>query len=147
MTATYDRMGIRFLYPENWEIVDEMVDAWPRMVSVQSPTGAFWSIAIHPAPADADQLADEALQAMQEEYDDLETEPIREDIAGLDAGGYDLQFYCLNLVVSMRLRTFQLGDHAILLMYQGEDRDFDRLERVFGAITASLFRTEDPAVS
>ena len=37
MTATYDRGGISFMYPENWSVMDEQLDTFPRSVSVQAP--------------------------------------------------------------------------------------------------------------
>ena len=47
MPAVYEKLGVRFLYPENWQITDEELDGWPQSVSVQSPGSAFWSLHVY----------------------------------------------------------------------------------------------------
>ena len=39
MPATYDKMGIRFLYPENWTLDEEDAVQGCKSVSVNSPKG------------------------------------------------------------------------------------------------------------
>jgi len=41
MPAVYENFGVRFLYPENWTITDEVDDGWPCSVTVQSEETAF----------------------------------------------------------------------------------------------------------
>jgi len=138
MTAVYDNSGIRFLYPENWKIDTEADPDWPESVSLQSPSGAFWSITVHPPDAAPDELNETVLQTMQEEYKDLEAEPVTEEIADTTATGYDMSFCCLDLLVAARLRTFFAAGRTFVLLCQAEDREFDQLEYVFRAITESL---------
>lgn len=140
MTATYDRSGTQFVYPESWTLADDTMDEIPRTISVLSPTGAFWSVDIHPFSVDAGQLLEDALTVMREEYPELESTKVTEDIEGASAFGYNLDFYCLDFVVQCRLRALQSGHATYLLTYQAEDRDFDQLQAVFQAITISLFR-------
>ena len=40
----YEKMGIRFLYPENWMLDEEEASSRLVSVTVYSPHGAFWSI-------------------------------------------------------------------------------------------------------
>ncbi|MEM7314205.1 MAG: hypothetical protein AAF497_13740 [Planctomycetota bacterium] len=140
MTATYDRAGLQFVYPESWTLADDTVDEVPRTVSVQSPTGAFWSVDIHPFSVNAEQLLEDALAVMREEYPELESVKVTEEIDGDSAFGFNLDFYCLDFVVQCRLRALQSGHATYLLTYQAEDRDFDQLENVFKAITFSMFQ-------
>ena len=57
MPAVYDKMGIRFLYPDNWALDEEDALQGNQSVSVYSPEGAFWSIVLHPKHADPAELA------------------------------------------------------------------------------------------
>ncbi len=141
MPATYDRAGLKFQYPENWEITDDTNDI-PRTISLQSPTGAFWSVDIHPFSVDADDLLEQTIAAMKAEYEDLEVDPVEEQTAGEPTSGYDLTFYCLDFLVASQLRCFKHGHALYALTYQAEDRDFDKLHDVFRAITTSMLSAE-----
>ena len=43
MSSQYQNFGVEFLYPENWEVVDEQLDELPHRVSVQSPGGGYFN--------------------------------------------------------------------------------------------------------
>lgn len=142
MTALYDRHGIQFLYPENWEVSEEQASDWPRSVNVQSPSGAFWSITMyrsHDAPAGL--VNEEVLRTMQQEYAELDAEPVTEELAGRETAGYDMNFYCLDLLISAGIRTCVIGAHTYLAMFQAEDREFQDMEEVFRAMTASVLKS------
>ena len=138
MIAHYEKSGIRFAYPENWSIVDEQLDEWPQVVSVQSPKGGYWDLKVFPAGIDPNRISDEALDAMRQEYADLESEPITEEIFGVTAVGYNLDFFCMDLLVTSRIRSFDVGTRTLLLICQAESREFDRQRLVYDAITKSL---------
>ena len=56
MPAVYDKMGIRFLYPDNWQLDEEEALHGDQSVTVYSPGGAFWSIVLHPRSTDPAEL-------------------------------------------------------------------------------------------
>lgn len=141
MPAQYSRHGLEFLYPENWTLVDDDANTIPRTVSIQAPSGAFWSLDIHPFGVRPADVADEFLRTLQAEYEDLEFEAIQETIAGEAAVGYDVHFYCLDFVVTAAVRGFRHGHATYVLTYQAEDREFDRLHPVFLAVTESMLRS------
>lgn len=141
-TATYERSGLHFLYPENWQLVEDNMDSIPRTIVIQSPDGAFWSVDIHPFSVSREELIETFVQAMKEEYPEIESHPITEEIEGREAVGFDLFFCCMDFVVTSRVRAFQEGHATYLLTYQAEDRDFEKLEVVFKAVTTSLIRSE-----
>lgn len=138
MTAHYENLGVSFLYPENWQIVDEEPDDWPRGVSVQSPEGGYWELKIYPSLTDRDQLVNEVLTAMRQEYEGLESDAVSEDIVDVPAVGYNLSFFCLDLLVISRVRSLDVGTRTYLLTCQAENREFEREGPVFDAITRSL---------
>ncbi len=139
MQGEYSKFGVRFLYPEDWLVVDEETNEWPRRVSVQSPNSGFWELQAYPARFQPDDLAQQTLQAFSEEYEEVESEPVSEPIMDHMATGYDLEFFCLDLLVTCQVRSFRLGGQTMLLIYQAESEEFELRHKVFEAITLSLF--------
>jgi hypothetical protein len=140
MAAIYDRLGIHFLYPENWTLSEDQLDPRFPSVTLSTPGGGFWLLQAHATSADPDALLAEVVGAMQQEYESLETEEVTERVGQFDAAGRDMNFYCLDLIVSARARCFRAGKRVLLVLYQAEQREFDELEPVFRAITLSLVK-------
>lgn len=138
MPAVYQSGGLRFLYPDNWILGDEDAHALPRTITVSAPSGAFWSVDIHPFSVDPEELLEQVVAAMRAEYADLEVESAEETIGEQASLGHDLLFSCLDFIVRSQLRALRFGHATYLLTYQAEDRDFTALDRVFRAITTSL---------
>ena len=138
MSASYENFGIRFLYPENWSITDEQQDEWPRSVSVQSPSGAYWELQMYPSRMSPARLSKQVLEAMQQVYADIEFKAVNEELGTVRAQGYDLDFFCLDFLVTSRIRCFWVGSRTCLLTCQAESREFDWQQPVFAAITKSL---------
>jgi hypothetical protein len=144
--ALFDKMGIRFQYPENWALDEEDALHGEQAVSVYSPGGAFWSISLHDIGIEPKELTKTVLNAMKEGYEDFEYEPAYETVQGTDMQGYDLNFYCLDLTNTALVRGFRLPTASCVVLCQAEDREFNAVEPVFRAITASLLagvRDED----
>lgn len=137
-TGLYENLGVRFQYPENWMLSEEQANNWPRAVTLEVPGGGFWALKIFPDEYLPGQIAAEALRAMRREYDMLEAEMVQEPVGKNAAVGYDLDFYCLDLIVRSKLRAFQCGANTYLLQFQAEDREFVRLDPIFAAITTSF---------
>lgn len=140
MPAVYDKLGIRFQYPENWTLDDTEALAGNRSVTVYSPGGAFWSVAVHVPRRPPQELADEALAAMREVYDELDAEPLAEELAGQAVIGYEMNFYCLDLTSTAWVRSFERPWASYVLFCQGEDRELAAVEPVFRAMTLSLLQ-------
>lgn len=138
MTATYDKQGIRFLYPENWKIVDEGDEGWPRTVSVESPSGGYWSLHIYPPNFRSHDLCDQALGTMRSEYEGLESHEVSEELFEYQSVGYDLSFFCLDFLVVCQIRSIRVGGHPILLITQAESREFEAQQLVYAAMTKSF---------
>jgi hypothetical protein len=138
MPAHCEQFGLRFQYPENWALDEADARTGCESATVVSPGGAFWSVSRHPASTDPHELARTALQAMRQEYESLESEAVDEPMAGLDTVGYDLNFYCLDLTNTAKVRCLRVGDAVYTIFFQAEDREFDALQQVFAAISWSL---------
>ena len=134
----YENAGIRFRYPENWRIVEEETEGTAQTVSAQSPGSGFWMLQIFPSQRESGELTADLLQMLRGEYGEIETEAVCQPVVGVEATGYNLHFFCLDMLVVARTRGFSLGNRSCLLLCQAEDREFSELELVFEAITTSL---------
>jgi hypothetical protein len=138
MPAHFDSLGISFQYPENWTLDDSDAILGRKSVTVYSPGGAFWSVAIHSGTAKPSKLAAAVVEAMKQEYQGLEAQETEENIAGHDLVGYDLAFYCLDLTNTAQVRSFQFAHATYTIHCQAEDGEYRQVSRVFQAMTFSL---------
>jgi hypothetical protein len=138
MTAVFDKLGVRFKYPENWTLETDDTAPGRQAISVYSPGGAFWTVILHPPEEDPHELARTALAAMQNEYDDLDSDPVQEEISGVELVGFDLNFYCLDLTNTAKIRAGTNDEAVFLVICQAEDREFEEAAGAFQAMTASL---------
>jgi hypothetical protein len=141
MPALFDKLGLRFQYPENWQVDESDALQGDRAVTLVHPDGgAFWSVAVHPRESDPAELAQEAQQAMRQTYSDLDSEDVDEEVAGCRLVGYDLNFYCLDLTNTALIRAVRTPLGTLVILCQAEDREFAAVEKVFRALTVSLLR-------
>lgn len=145
MTACFDKSGIRFLYPENWHITDEEFSRDGFSLSVQSPESGFWSLNVYEPERDPDSLAEAVLKSMTGEYEGIESSAWAERFGEIESRGYDMCFYCLDFVVDSRVMAARALGRTVLILWQAEDREFERLEPVFRAMTLSLLNPQPVA--
>ncbi len=124
MPAVFEKLGIRFLYPENWTLDEGDALAGQQSVTVQSPGGAFWQIILLAKSVDPQEMAAMVLRAIKEEYEEFEAEPADQEIEKHELRGYDLNFYCLDLTNTALIRGFQLSEASCVILCQAEDREF-----------------------
>lgn len=143
MSGVYTKGSLRFAYPENW-VIDEDLDTTAELaVTASSPETAFWSVLLYEGHLSLPELVDEVAAALAAEYPQLERDP-----AELDADprypdppgayGYDLSFPYLDLMNSALLRAFHHQGRTFLVLAQAEDHELEQVERVFRAMTMSL---------
>jgi len=137
MPAIFDKLGIKFLYPDDWTL-ELATDEDEKGVTVYSPGGAFWSVVIRGGDEDPAELAKVAVAAIGDEYTDVDTEAVEEMIGRQELVGYDLNFYCLDLTNTAQIRAFRRDGRTLLMLWQAEDREFDEVSNIFRAITTSL---------
>ena len=138
MPAEFNKRGISFQYPDNWTLDEEEVQAGQGSVTVYSPGGAFWSVT-REGP-DAPSLARHVVQAIQNEYEQCEFEPMVRRIGEHEVDGFELNFYCLDFLITAHVLNVHSTQGQLAVLYQAESRDFDRLQPVFDAISASLLQ-------
>jgi hypothetical protein len=143
MPATYDRFGIRFLFPEDWGVTDEEGTGGLKTVSVQSASGAFWSVSMDYSARSSVELLRETLHTMREVYKEVEVTGFETVVAGQAASGYEMEFFCLDLMITAKAIAWRNGSRSVLVLYQAENREFDQKEGIFEAISTSLIQEFD----
>jgi hypothetical protein len=138
MPATFNGLGIQFQYPDNWKLDDSDAMLGRKSITVYSPGGAFWTVAVHSGTADPGKMVEAIVKTMQKVYEGLETEEVCETIAGHDLMGFDLSFFCLDLTNTAQVRGIQLGNTTYTIFCQADDAEFKTLKLVFLAISTSL---------
>lgn len=142
MSGVFDEHGIRFMFPENWTIINDAHGDAIADVMIQSPSGAFWTLQAFDDQLAASELLETTLESLGQEYEDLETRDSELEIGGVSGTGKELSFFCLDFLVAGRVFVFSRGGCRLLVMYQAEQREFDEVEPVFRAITTSLLTSE-----
>lgn len=141
--ALFDDHGIRFEYPADWEL--DVTDDGPRLtVSVQSATGlAFALVTVDDDRPEPEDLADEALAALREEYPTLHVIPALEVIDGHKAVGHDVEFMSLDLNNAGAIRAFRTPRRTIFVLAQwSDDLEGEEAELTLKALRRSLEETD-----
>src|SRR5262245_50480259 len=137
MAALFEQDGIRFRYPESWRLEREDTDSgWT--VSLQSPGTAFWVLTLDQNTPEVEEVAQTALEALREDYPELEADECVDSIAGQPAVGHNIRFFSFDLTNSCWTRSFYGGGGTILLLWQVNDLELDENEPVLKAICASV---------
>jgi hypothetical protein len=141
MTQTFERSGVRFQYPANWQLdVDDAGDGWT--VTLQSPQTAFALVSLRPDADTPTQVADEALAALRAEYPELDAVAAVDSLAGQPAVGHDIDFMTLDTSILCWTRCIDTGSGPLLVMCQTSEYDRGENEPVLRAVCTSL-RVED----
>ena len=140
MPALFDQFGIRFEFPENWEVDAPAEATGDVSITVSSPETAFWSLTRYQGTLDPTELLEQVLATMKDEYAFLEFETAAENVENQTMVGYDLNFFCLDLSNTAWFRGFQREKATYLLFCQAEDREMEQVEPVLHAMTVSLLR-------
>jgi hypothetical protein len=140
--AVYDRHGIRFEYPQDWEL--DVTEEGPLLtVEVVSPGGlAFALLTVDDDRPAASKLTDEALAALREEYPGLDASPALESIAGHRAVGHDVEFLSLDLTNSCVLRSFRTPRRTVFYLGQWSDLEGDDAGEALAEIRRTIAETD-----
>lgn len=140
--ASFQEDGIQFQYPESWKFLrEENPNGWT--VSVQSPDTAFLMVTFDGDMPEVELMAQTALEAMQAEYENLESEEVYESMAGQPAFGHEMRFFSFDLTNTCWTRCFYSGSGTVLVLWQANDLELDEMVPIFKAICASLKVEED----
>ena len=137
MSKEFHQNGIRFQYPENWQLEQEEIEGgWA--VAVQSPDTAFWMLSVRQDEPEPGELVRQSLNDLRESYPELEADAAHSTLAHHKAEGYDVRFFSFDLTNTCWIRSFRSDLGTILVMYQVTDLETEKQAPVLRAICASL---------
>jgi len=142
MATQFNEDGVQFLYPENWELQREDSEGgWT--ISLQSPETAFLVVSLDTGMPEIESMANAALDVLKEEYENLDAEECVESVAGQPAFGHDIRFFSLDLTNTCWIRSFYSSLGTVLVMWQINDFELTKHEKVLRAICASIKIEQD----
>lgn len=146
MTKIYQGIGVRCMYPENWNLIEDTEDGQTTGFTLESPTSAFMTVSEYPWNVSPRSAVESSAAAMIAEYDEVEQQEFEPQLSYRgqvlqDCRGIDLQFYYLDLLVTSRVIAFTIERKTYLIQIQAEDRDFSTLEQVFQAMIISMLQS------
>jgi hypothetical protein len=140
---TFEYQGVRFEYPSSWDL-EENDHGDVMTVAVQDPGGLGFALITTdescPDPAD---VADAALEAMREEYPDLDAAPAMETINDHCATGHDVEFFALDMTNGASIRCFRTPSRTVLAFGQWSDVGQADLPELIRSIFHSIEETEE----
>jgi hypothetical protein len=143
ITRIYEGHGVRFEYPSDWDL-EESDEGEASTVEVQAPGGlAFALVRSDESGPDPATVADEVLEAMREEYPELDVTPAMETIAGHHATGYDIEFFSLDFTNGAAIRCFRTPVRTVLAFGQWSDIGAADLPDLIRQLFRSVDETED----
>ena len=144
MPAQFDDFGIRFLYPDNWQIAEREENEGDRGATLDLPGGGFFSIERTDA-AGVKELVDGLVETIAADYEGLERDDCSWEAVPEGTSVTELRFYYLDLLIVSRLVVVpaelldqRLDDEVLVIQMQAESRDFDKNEPVFAAIMKQI---------
>ncbi len=141
MPANYRGLDLECIYPENWSFTEDTGDDGPVGFTIESPDAAFFSLIRYPWNCSPREVLEKAIPAMNEDYDQFESNPLELSLGIDDSRGAEVNFYCMDLLVTSQLKAFTIRPYTYLVQMQAEDRTFQKMEPVFQAMLVSILRS------
>jgi hypothetical protein len=136
MPSTFDDFGLRFLYPDNWQLQARESDDDSDSVTLEMPSGGFFSVTQYKGHPPIEAVLEPIMVAMKAEYPDVEIEEF--DALEDESDSIEFRFYYLDLLIVARVTAMLLGEKTVVVQVQAESRDFDAGEPVFAAMLKSI---------
>ena len=138
MPATFESFGIKFLYPENWSVLERDEAEGADGVTLELPSGGFFTVERERDGQLAEELIEEIADSIAEDYGEIEREDLQLEDAGPDERAVDFRFYYLDLLIISRLVIVNKRGSTFVVQIQAESRDFDANELVFAALLKQI---------
>lgn len=137
LLTEYSGHGVRFLYPGYWEVREEQ-DGEDVILTAAADDSCFWLLRVIADRPSPEQVLQDCLAALQEEYEDLEQqqEPIL--IAGRRALSCEVTFSCLELLNAAGFCSVRSGAATLLIWWQCTDHELADVRPVFQSMTQSV---------
>jgi hypothetical protein len=142
-TAVFEDHGVRFEYPSDWAL-EVSEDGPVTTIEVQAPSGlAFAWVRSDEACPDPAEVADEVLDALRQEYPELDASPALEPLREHVATGYDVEFFSLDVTNGATIRCFRTPLRTLLVFGQWSDIGGDDLPDLVKNLFQSVEEVEE----
>ena len=141
--TVYEDHGVHFEYPSDWQL--KVSDDVPiTTVEVEDPSGlAFAWVQTDESCPDPSNVADEVLEAMRQEYPDLDAVPALETLQDHCATGYDVEFFALDVTNGATIRCFRTPRRTVLVFGQWSDLGGEDLSQLIRGVFRSIEEMEE----
>lgn len=146
MNQLYRSNGVRFRYPDDWELNEEQSIENEVSITVSSSETSFWSLTLFLDGELPEVLVESAIEAFREEYEELDIYTAEADYCHRTNIARDVEFVCFELMNSAFLRAFRSGSFSVLILYQGNDQELEETKSILEEISASLECASDEAI-
>jgi hypothetical protein len=140
MPKFYNKSGVAFQYPDSWMLDETEPEMGNRSIAVQSPGSSFWAIGLHPSANKPGRLVEATIEALREEYPELEAERFEETVEGVELKGYEVNFICCDFTSTARAVAFRDNRATCLIYWQSDDRDLKQYGGVFEAMLLTFLK-------
>jgi hypothetical protein len=137
MVEEYAQHGVRFQYPDSWELAEQPNDDGVA-VTVSGLGTCFWMLQLFLDAPPPDHVISQAVDAFRDEYDEMDFYPVSDKLCDRPASGGDIEFVCLELINGASVRACQTDQFTVLVLFQGTDSELEETRETLEAITASL---------
>lgn len=134
---TYCEHGVRFLYPQGWEIVEEQQGSTVA-VTLNSPETSFWSLWLMSDRPNPEEILESAVTAFEDDYEDVDVYRSEGELCEYPCLQCEVEFVSLELINSASLRAFRTGRFSVLILAQGTDRELEYSRPILEAVTDSF---------
>ncbi len=137
MLQHWNRSGISFQYPANWEPEEETrEDGWT--LTLYSSGTTFLTVHFDTSMPTLEQVVDTTLSLLQEEHKDLECKERIGSFARQMSFGLDIHFFSFDLPCSCWVRSVFGIDGTFLILWQSSDEDLEENGPTLEAIIQSM---------
>ena len=137
MDEIYVAHGVRFRYPDDWDLSEQQT-ANEVTITISSRETSFWSLTLFFDRPQPERVLETALEAFRDEYDDIDVYPAETMLCRLNNLSRDVEFVCFELINSAFLRVFCTGRFTALVFYQGTDHELEETRSVLEEISNTL---------
>lgn len=137
MSEIWEGHGLRFAYPETWEL-EEQSDPGQLALTLTSPRTAFWSLMLYFDSPDPEEVLETILSTFEEEYPELDIYPSDAVIDEAPTLARDIDFVCQELLNSAWVRVFVAEEFTGVVLWQGYHGELADFGEEMQAMTRSL---------
>ncbi len=142
-SEVYEDHGVRFEYPSDWT-VDVTDEDEVTTVDLQHPEGiAFVLVRTDESCSDPAETSDLALEAMREEYPELDSSSVTERLGEHIVTGHDVEFFSLDVANAASIRSFRTPRRTVLVFGQWSDLGGESVPDLVRGVFRSLEEMED----